>query len=140
MKLSKSFELGLAIMLIIARQPDTSAISGEKVANQLQSSPTYSQKLLRKLVVAGLVKSAPGNNGGFQLARPASDITLTAVVQALNDTTATYHPSGLLSRINAQQANAERAFQTADLVWLQVLSQTSLADLLRQGSLPINQG
>lgn len=132
MKLSKSFELGLAIILIVAQQPDNSAIPATKIANQLQSSLTYSQKLLRKLVIAGLIKATPGNNGGFILAKSPDDITLADIVVALDGNISSYQPSGVVGIVsNSSNLVASQAIHTADLVWYQVLSQTSLASLLR---------
>ena len=132
MKLSKSFELGLAIILIVAQQPDNSAIPATKIANQLQSSSTYSQKLLRKLVIAGLIKATPGNNGGFILAKSPDDITLADIVVALDGNISSYQPSGVVGIVsNSSNLVASQAIHTADLVWYQVLSQTSLASLLR---------
>lgn len=132
MKLSKSFELGLAIIMIVAQQPDNSAISATRIANQLQSSLTYSQKLLRKLVIAGFIKATPGNNGGFILAKSPADITLADIVAALDGNISSYQPSGVVDIVsNSSNLVASQAFHTADLVWHQVLSQTSLASLLR---------
>lgn len=132
MKLSKSFELGLAIIIVIAKQPDNSTISAGEIANQLQSSLTYSQKLLRKFVVAGLVVATSGSSGGFTLAKPAAQISLADVVTALDGSVASFASSGLLERtVSATSSNStSHAFQTADLVWQQVLSQTTLANLL----------
>ena len=132
MKLSKSFELGLAIIIVIAKQPDNSTISAGEIANQLQSSLTYSQKLLRKFVVAGLVVATSGSGGGFTLAKPAAQISLADVVTALDGSVASFASSGLLERtVSTTSSNStSHAFQTADLVWQQVLSQTTLANLL----------
>ena len=130
MKLSKSFELGLAIIIVITKQPDNSTISAREIA--LQSSLTYSQKLLRKFVVAGLVVATSGSGGGFTLAKPAAQISLADVVTALDGSVASFASSGLLERaVSATSSNStSHAFQTADLVWQQVLSQTTLANLL----------
>ena len=132
MKLSKSFELGLAIILVIARQPNESTISAKEIASGLGESLTYSQKLLRKLVVAGLVRASSGSGGGFALAKPAAQISLADIVSALDGNIASFTSSGLLERTvsTTSSNNTSHAFQTADLVWQQVLSQTSLANLL----------
>lgn len=133
MKLSKSFELGLAVIVVIAKQPDNSAISAKEIAGRLQSSLTYSQKLLRKLVIAGLVKASSGSGGGFTLAKPATQISLADIVTALEDSPASFASAGLLEQAAGQTSASStlHAFQTADLVWRQVLSQTTLADILQ---------
>lgn len=133
MKLSKSFELGLAIMLIIAKHPEDSTIAAKAIASQLGASLTYSQKLLRKLVIAGLIRAVPGSGGGFTLARPATQISLADIVTAIGSNTVSYRQTGLINlATNSDQISngITRTFETADLVWLQVLSQTKLNELL----------
>lgn len=133
MKLTKSFESGLAIMLLIARQSPNGPITARQLAKQLNTSVTYSQKLLRKLVVAELVKSAPGNCGGFTLAREASKITLADIVTALDGNQPSFQPSDLVNRATGNTATTTvitQPFRTADLVWLQVLNQTTLSALI----------
>ena len=70
MKLAKSFEQGVCLIAILATQAKAIPVLSRTLQRRLPTSMTYSQKLLRKLVVAGIVKSVPGNNGGFALARP----------------------------------------------------------------------
>ena len=133
MKLSKSFELGLAVIVVIAKQPDNSAISAKEIAGRLQSSLTYSQKLLRKLVIAGLVKAASGSGGGFTLSRPAQQISLADIVVALDGNPTSFTSTDLFRTATSLTSldKTRHAFQTADLVWQQVLSQTTLADILQ---------
>lgn len=135
MKLARSFEQSMAIMIAIARQPTNSPISASVLASKLKLSPTYSQKLLRKLVLAELIKASPGVGGGFLMAKDANQISIVDIMQAVDETSHTFHPTGTLElAINSSGITAtekiNRAFQTADLVWLQVLSQTKLSDLL----------
>ena len=132
MKLSKSFELGLAVIVVIAKQPDNSAISAKEIADRLQSSLTYSQKLLRKLVIAGLAKAASGSGGGFTLSRPAQQISLADIVVALDGNPISFTSTDLFRAATGPTSldKTHHAFQTADLVWRQVLSQTTLADIL----------
>lgn len=44
---------------------------------------TYLSKILRRLVVAGLLESKKGRHGGFQLSRSADDISFQQVLQAV---------------------------------------------------------
>ena len=121
-------------MITIAGQSANNPIPANALAGKLNLSPTYSQKLLRKLVVAGLIKATPGVNGGFVIARSPNQISIVDIMQAVDETKHTFHPTGILESANdSSEATTEqinRAFQTADLVWLQVLSQTKLSDLL----------
>lgn len=142
MKLTKSFEQGVCIMAMLATQADGIPLSSRALQRQLNSSMTYSQKILRKLVVAGLIKSVSGNNGGFTLARPIDAITTYDVVVALEGSVDSFPNSGLISSVfdahqpcgpiditMADQA-IHRVFATADSVWCQVLREVSLADIV----------
>lgn len=134
MKLARSFEQSIAIMITIAKQPVGNPIPANILASRLNLSPTYSQKILRKLVVAGLIKATPGANGGFVLARHPNQISIVDIMQAVDETKHTFHPTGILESANdSSEATTEqinRAFQTADLVWQQVLAQTSLSSIM----------
>ena len=134
MKLARSFEQSMAIMIAIARQPTNSPIPANVLASKLKLSPTYIQKLLRKLVLAGLIKATPGANGGFVMAKHPDQISIVDIMQAIDETKHTFHTTGVLELANDSSGTTteqiNRAFQTADLVWLQVLSQTKLSDLL----------
>ena len=122
-------------MVTIAGQPANNPVPANVLASKLNLSPTYSQKLLRRLVLAGLIKASPGVGGGFLMAKDANQISIVDIMQAVDETSHTFHPTGTLElAINSSGITAtekiNRAFQTADLVWLQVLSQTKLSDLL----------
>ena len=43
----------------------------------------FSLKILRKLVAGGIIKSYKGVQGGYELAKPASDITLCEVIETI---------------------------------------------------------
>ncbi|WP_040198262.1 RrF2 family transcriptional regulator [Candidatus Soleaferrea massiliensis] len=43
----------------------------------------FSLKILRKLVASGIIKSYKGIQGGYELAKPASEITLRQVVETI---------------------------------------------------------
>lgn len=51
----------------------------------------YMVKQLQQLVRAGLLVSVPGPRGGFQLARPLSEITLLDVVEAIEGDARLFH-------------------------------------------------
>lgn len=46
--------------------------------------PAYVSKVMRKLVVAGLVSGTKGHHGGFKLARPAAQIRFIEVIRAVD--------------------------------------------------------
>lgn len=140
MKLAKSFEQGVCIMAILATQESETPVSSRALQRHLKSSMTYSQKILRKLVVAGLIKSISGNNGGFTLAKPIDQISVLDVVLALEGSIDSFPNTGLFNEVFAGHdadnvtATADqvvhRLFATADSMWANVLKRVSLRDII----------
>lgn len=145
MKLSKSFEQGVCIMGIIATQDANLPVSSRTLQKRLQCSMTYSQKILRKLVVAGLIKSVSGNNGGFSLAKPIDKISLLDIVVALEGKVQSYPSTGLFGdvfgndsakasgdAVNSADHSLQRWFDLADNAWAQVLATATIRDIIKR--------
>ena len=131
MKLSGSCEQGIAIILLIA-QSKTKVLSAKQISNRLNLSLAYSQKILRKLVVANLIKSAPGINGGFLLANSTKKISLLDIIQAINNDTKNIDLPTVDKLNRSSTLAVTKSLKIANLVWRQVLSETYLSDLLDQ--------
>lgn len=141
MKLTKSFEQGISIMAVIATQKDDVPVSSRTLQQCLGSSVSYTQKIMRKLVVAKLVESISGNSGGFVLARPVDQISVLDIVEALEGKVDSFPDSGLISKtfkklgqdeVNVTSADEaiHRIFATADGTWSEVLRNISVADIV----------
>lgn len=83
--LSKTTLSALRALLYIAQHSPT-LMPPRRIASALGESPTYLSKVTTQLAKARLVRSERGAKGGVQLARPASEITLLAVVEACQGT------------------------------------------------------
>lgn len=59
--------------------------SSEAMAQSVGSSPVYIRRVLGHLREAGLVTSRPGPGGGWDLTRPATDITLGDAWRAIQE-------------------------------------------------------
>lgn len=53
-------EQAVYALMILSMLPDKAVLPGEAISKQLKTSPTYSQKLLRRLVRENLIASVPG--------------------------------------------------------------------------------
>lgn len=69
--------------------PGTSA-SAAQLARYYDLPAAYLTKQLKELVKAGLLSATTGPRGGFQLARPASRITLLQIVEAVDGASPPY--------------------------------------------------
>lgn len=80
--ITTSVEYGLHCLLALAGAGER-ALSARDLAQLQGISPSFVAKIFPKLEKAGLVQAAEGARGGYRLAMPAADITLLAVVDAL---------------------------------------------------------
>ena len=83
MELTRKGEYAIRAVLHLARQPRGQVALLGAVAEAAQAPPAFLAKILQELARLGLVRSARGAGGGFTLGRPAAEITLRAVVEAV---------------------------------------------------------
>lgn len=76
-------EYGLHCLLYLVDTPADQPPSARDLAEFQGVSPSYVAKLFTQLEKAGLVVSAEGVRGGYRLARPARQITILDVVDAI---------------------------------------------------------
>jgi Rrf2 family iron-sulfur cluster assembly transcriptional regulator len=81
---SKSCEYGLQAVLFIAKQNSSRSLHLEEIASELNLPKNFLSKVLQKLSRAKVVKSQKGNQGGFKLSKPATQITLGDIVLAID--------------------------------------------------------
>lgn len=80
---SQTVEYAMRAMVFLASLEGESA-SSERIAENTRVPPGYISKVMRDLVVGGLVSSQRGPKGGFTLARRSSDITILDIVNAVD--------------------------------------------------------
>ena len=81
--LGKGVEYALHCLLYLSNQPDTHSLAVGDIARFQGVSETYLAKVFTKLKKAGLVRSALGAKGGYELARPPEQITFWDVAIAV---------------------------------------------------------
>ncbi|WP_447928612.1 MULTISPECIES: SUF system Fe-S cluster assembly regulator [unclassified Vreelandella] len=82
LKLSRLTDYAAVVMAQIARYPEVSHAGADLAQVVNLPHPTVS-KTLKMLVKAGLLTSQRGAQGGYQLARPASKITVADIITAI---------------------------------------------------------
>ncbi len=83
MKFSTQEEYGLRCLIQIARHHDEGGMSIPEVSAAEGLSVAYVAKLLRILRLGGFIQSIRGYDGGYRLARPASEILIRDVLATL---------------------------------------------------------
>ena len=87
MRYTTKTEYGLVCMMIMAKENGTSWMTIKELAKKENYPVAYIEKIMQSLRQAKLVASHHGNQGGYELARPASEITLKEIVEALEGST-----------------------------------------------------
>src|SRR5277367_5594659 len=85
LRLTKKADYGLMALKYLAEQQDPNASQSAKdVAEAYHIPPQLLAKILQTLAKAGLLVSHAGTNGGYALARAATDITAFEVIRAID--------------------------------------------------------
>src|SRR5260221_3138419 len=83
MQLGQGVEWALHCCTVLALVPPGNAVPAARLAEYHGVPPAYLAKHLQALAQVGIVESVAGRNGGYRLARPARDIALIDVVDAV---------------------------------------------------------
>ena len=85
--LSQTTEYAVRAILHIATRGDGATVRANELAAQIGVPQNYLSKTLHQLARAGLLTSARGPTGGFQLAIPAESLTLQRIVSTFEPPT-----------------------------------------------------
>lgn len=132
LRVSRLADYASAVMACLARHPGE-VLPAIQVGEETRLEPPTVSKLLKQLTRAGLVESFRGANGGYRLARPAQDISLAEIVEALDG------PIGLTECSIGNAGCERRPYCDVARDWQGVgaaidsaLRAVSLADMLRR--------
>lgn len=84
MKVNKSVEQAIYVLVILALQKDHAPVKSRVLSQILQVSDSYLKKILMVMKKNGLITSSASKHGGYQLARSIEDISIKDVFDALN--------------------------------------------------------
>ena len=132
---SSRFAVAVHILTLLEESGD-GPVTSEYIGGSVNTNPAVVRRLLSMLAKAGLTTSRLGAGGGALLARPASEITLREVFQAVED-------CNLFAMHNAQpnpqcpvgrniQTVLEEATGAAQRALEAELAGRTVADVLRQ--------
>jgi Rrf2 family protein len=83
MQLTMSREYAIRAMVYLAMQPYGAVAQIADISREWEIPETFLRKISTRLVKSGLISSRRGVGGGIQLARPAEEITLLDVIEAV---------------------------------------------------------
>ena len=84
MRLNRSVGYGLMAVAYVALHSKDGLVMAAKVAKAYKIPLEYLLKIMQQLVRANVLSSKRGPGGGFRLARPANEITMLEIVEAVD--------------------------------------------------------
>ncbi len=86
--ITKRTDYALLALTHLAAAGQSGSVSAREIAERYGIPPDLLAKILQRLAKSGLVVSSPGRSGGYALAKPAAEITIGSVLQAVEGTPA----------------------------------------------------
>ena len=137
MKLSEGVEWGVHACVLLAVLPPDSALPAARLAEYHGVPSAYLAKHLQALAGAGVLETVKGPRGGYRLARPATEITVLDVVEAIDGVEPAFRcteirrrgPTAMPAREYRLPCGIHRVFTRADEAWRAELAATTIADL-----------
>jgi Rrf2 family protein len=136
MRMSAKAEYAVRAMIQLATAPDGALVKTDDLAKAQSIPAQFLVDILSDLRTDRLVRSHRGRDGGYELARPAADISIADVLRCMDGPLARVRDIGLgdlpYSGPTAALTDVWRALRAS---MRSVLEQTSLADVAA-GTLP----
>ena len=139
MKLSTKGRYGMVALVDLALQPADTLTSLADIAERQDVSLPYLEQLFVRLRRAGLVESARGPGGGYKLSRPATEIRVSEVLSAVDETVSAMHlGAGVSGGVSGSRAQtlSNRLWQSLSAHVYVFLHNTTLADVAHNRLLP----
>jgi Rrf2 family iron-sulfur cluster assembly transcriptional regulator len=87
LELTKRGDYAVRAMLALARGDGGRLLSVRRIAADMSIPPRFLPQVMGDLVRARLVEGMPGRTGGYRLSRPAAEISLLTIVEAIEGDT-----------------------------------------------------
>ena len=137
MRMSEGVEWAAHCASILAVLPEGAALPAARLAEYHGVPAPYLAKSLQALTRAGIVESTTGRLGGYRLGRPATEISLLDIVEAIEGTDNFFQcteirrrgPSRVAVRHYTPTCGIAAAMWRAEQAWRAELAATTLADI-----------
>lgn len=129
MKLTRAATYGISAAAYLANAPTGEVVSNTTICNAYQMPDRFVLQIMRLMVTAGIVKSTRGVQGGYQLAKPADQISLLEIVEAIDGTIGAYGDVDLAGLSKESQATIAKALAAIEADARKRLAAVTLSDL-----------
>lgn len=84
MQITRQADYALRAMLYLSRLDSNQRAATNQIADTQKIPPSFLAKIISQLSIAGLIHTSRGARGGVSLARPAENISILEVVEAID--------------------------------------------------------
>lgn len=138
MQLGEGVEWAIHACVLLAVVPPDRALPAAKLAEYHELPAPYLAKQLQALSHAGIVESVAGRRGGYRLGRPATDVTVLDIVQAVEGRSPAFRcteirqrgPAHVDGHLPVAPCGIARVMWDAEAAWRDVLAATTVDDLV----------
>lgn len=130
MRLSTKTRYGVRLMMELGLNYQNGFVQLNEIAKKQGISEKYSEQIISALKSAGLVQSQRGAQGGYQLTKPASAITMKEIVESLEGSL------NLLDCLDSQsckksgRCSPQKVWKKLTDAMTEVLGNTTLEDIV----------
>lgn len=89
LELTKKTDLAIQAVQHLSNAPDDALVSGADLAAEIGTTTNFLPQIMTPLVRRGWVESAPGRSGGYRMVGQPDQISLLAIIEAIEGPTVT---------------------------------------------------
>jgi len=130
MKLTSKGRYAVTAMIDIALNQDIGSITLAEISTRQDISLSYLEQLFAKMKRADLVRSARGPGGGYRLSRPASQISISDIIFAVDEKLDPRKCEGKANCQGGKQCLSHRLWDDLSVMIEGFLSDVTLQSLL----------
>ena len=139
MKLTSRGRYAVTAMLDMALRPEGERVTLNEISQRQGISLSYLEQIFAKLRRAGLVSSLRGPGGGYTLSRPAAEITVGQIIEAVDEVMDARYCSGERNCHNGQECLSHMLWNDLSLRIEHYLHSISLQSLINQRNARVSE-
>lgn len=132
MNLTRATWYAIRAVGYLAKQKEGPLIPSRQIADVLELPPKFLTKILLLLVRSGLLATRRGARGGFRLARPADEVTLLLIAEAIQGPVRCEVPDLDNGGTSSIHAKLQTVCEQAADIFRKQLQAATIADLMRK--------
>jgi Rrf2 family protein len=140
MRMNEGVEWAAHCATLLAALPEGTVLPAGRLAEYHDIPAPYLAKALQALMRVGIVEATPGRHGGYQLGRPAAEITLLDIVRAVDGDGPFFRcteirrrgPSRVTARAYSPTCGIAASMWRAEQAWEDELRTVTVAQLLAE--------